>query len=127
MKKGLITLLVVVSWLVCSPLFAASLKWDAVTQNVDNTPCTDLAGYNAYDVTAARTKVNTTTILPAVCTAGICTWTIPGTPTEGKKYVVTAIDTSNNESGDSNIATYGIAPKAPGGLIAVSSLIAGSR
>jgi hypothetical protein len=100
--------------------FAVHAEWNPPTTNVDGSPLTDLGGFNVYEVTGSRTKVNSTLILPSVCTGSpsVCSWTFPGgVVTEGDKFVVTAVDTGGNESGDSNQATAVFAPSAPGGLI----------
>lgn len=79
--------------------FTAS--WTAPTTNADGTPLTDLAGYNLYRTDGARTKLNssliTTTSFPFSLNL-----LASGTLT----FVCTAVDTSNNESVDSNVATY---------------------
>ncbi len=96
--------------------FAAHAEWSPVTLNTDGSPAI-LAGYNIYDVTAARVKINPVIIPTTVCIAGICSFTLPVTPVEGQKFVVTANGTNGMESGDSNIATYKTTPAAAGGLI----------
>jgi hypothetical protein len=119
MKKFLLISILFVTLMLPSLLFAAtaSLQYSAVTTNTDGTPITDLAGYNAYDVTGTRTKLNSSTIPTTACVAGVCTWDLPTLPTEGKKFVVTAIDTTSHESADSNTATYTNTPSAPASLI----------
>jgi hypothetical protein len=96
---------------------AHSLAWDR--NNVEP----DLAGYNVYDTTTTKTKLNTTGLVTtSACTgtppAGSCTYAIPtGSHVDGRKFVVTAVDTSGNESGDSNTATMDLLPPAtPGSL-----------
>ena len=110
-------LVVLVACVFLSPVFvfAHSLAWDRTNAEPD------LAGYNAYDVTTTRVKMNTTVIPDTICTGtipgGICVTPIPTQyHIEGHRYVVTAIDTAGNESIDSNIAgpLNTIAPGAPG-------------
>ena len=116
--KNLFWLLAFVSVLIFPVVsFAGSAQWTPVTTNVDGTTITDLAGYNFYNVTSGRVKVNSALIPPSACTSSLCTYTIPGTVVDGSKYVVTAVDTSGNESGDSNQAIATIFPSAPGGLV----------
>lgn len=107
-----ITLLISII-LLCIPsfVFAHSLAWDK--NNVEP----DLAGYNAYDSTTGTraVKMNTTVIPPSVCTGTPlqCVFAIPSANhVDGHKFVVTAVDTSGNESGDSNIATLDLIPPA---------------
>ena len=47
-KRNLVVAIVFFGLLVASPVWGASLAWDAVTQNVDGTVITDLAGYRVY-------------------------------------------------------------------------------
>lgn len=112
MKKLLLA--VMFSLLLPSFALAHSLAWDK--NNVEP----DLAGYNAYDTTTTRTKLNTTTIPISVCTGTPleCKFVIPTTNHVNEHtFVVTAIDTVGNESGDSNTATIDLVPPAiPGSL-----------
>jgi chitodextrinase len=92
-----ITLLVLLSSLALSHAAQVQLSWDASTANADGTPLTDLAGYAVYywqdgwDV-PVREDAGTQT-----------TYTVSGL-TDGATYqfVVTALDTSGNESAFSN-------------------------
>jgi hypothetical protein len=97
---------------------AHSLAWSK--NNVEP----DLAGYNAYDITTGRVKLNATTIPTSVCTGTplTCTFSIPtASHIDGHKFVVTAIDAGGNESLDSNTATLDLsAPVAPGSLLIIN-------
>lgn len=125
MKKLLVTLVVfcfaffgLVLGQNCTTCHAANATWSQEMQNVDNTPFTDLAGWNLYKTTSGRVKVNTGGLIPpASCTGTTtlsCTWAIPAnSAVKNDTFVITAVDTSGNESGDSNTAKYGVLPKAP--------------
>ncbi len=96
---------------------AHSLAWDR--NNVEP----DFAGYNAYDTTSGRVKLNATLLSPSsICTgippAGSCVFPIPiANHVTNHTFVVTAVDTNGNESADSNIATLDLLPPAsPGSL-----------
>jgi len=119
MKRLLVVLFTILVLSVPSIVVAHSLQWTAVTTNTDGTTITDLAGYNAYDVTGTRTKINTATIPTTACVSGVCKFVIPIHPVEGRSYVLTAVDTDIQESADSNTATYKAIPSAPGGAVIV--------
>jgi hypothetical protein len=73
--------------------------------NADNaTPLTDLAGYRVYlaQSPGAYTPGNYTRQLGANSTGGTITTTISNLAAGTYYFVVTAFDTSNNESGFSN-------------------------
>ncbi len=72
----------------------ATLSWSAPTQNADNTPLTDLAGYNIYYGTSAGNYPNTVKISNPGITTSLIENLAPGT----WFFVVTAFDTSGNES-----------------------------
>jgi len=97
----------------------AHAEWSPPTTNVDGSTLTDLAGFNFYNVTSTRIKVNASLIPTSSCTGtpSVCSYVIPGTIAEGNKYVVTAVDSSGNESDDSNQAVAEIDPTNPAGLI----------
>ena len=85
--------------LMVSPAYAgeATLSWDAPTTNVDGTPLTDLAGYRIY-----WGPVSGVYIKPPVDVKNVLTYKVTGL-SEGLTYfVVTAYDTSGNESCYSN-------------------------
>lgn len=75
---------------------SATLTWDAPTTNEDGTPLNDLAGYNIYYGTSSG--VYTTTIP----TENIITYTVGNLIPGIYYFVVTAVDTSGNESNYSN-------------------------
>ena len=87
-----------------------TFKWDAVTLNADGTPCTDLGGYKLYRGTAKGTYGGPIDV-------GNVTTYVHSEPKDGKYYyVVSAYDTSGNESGYSNEVGVTIdhtAPKPP--------------
>jgi hypothetical protein len=119
MKKVLL-FAVVLSIFLPTMVMAKSLAWNR------NNMEADLAGYNAYDTTATRTKMNTSLITTSACTgippAGSCTFVIPTTfHINGHTYVMTAVDTQGNESADSNTVTMDLnPPAAPGSLIIIN-------
>jgi hypothetical protein len=77
---------------------AATLMWNANTEP-------DLAGYRVYQCTQlpCSRAAGTASLL---ATLGTVTSLDIGTPTTVRHYVVTAYDLSNNESIESNVATY---------------------
>ena len=117
MKRVVLVLAIVL--MVPAMVFGASLQWNPPTTNTDGSVITDLAGYNAYDITAARIKLNTAVIPKTICVSNVCTWGLVTLPVDGQKYAVRAIDTSNNESIDSNVATYSTIPSVPGALLII--------
>jgi len=81
----------------------------------------DMAGYNLYRTDGVRTKINTT-LIPFL-TSGTPTTLYNFTVTVSDKtagtmtFVLTAVDTGNNESLDSNTASHNydlVPPAAPG-------------
>lgn len=84
--------------LTCDLAWSATLIW---TPNIEP----DLAGYRVYQCTSqpcGRTY-GTATLLVTLGT--VASFNI-GTPSATRYYVVTAIDTANNESADSAVAIY---------------------
>jgi hypothetical protein len=82
-----------------------------------------MAGYNLYRTDGTRTKINAT-LIPFL-TGGTptaqysFTVTAPSGAAGTMTFVMTAVDTSNNESLDSSTASYSYdlaAPAAPGGF-----------
>lgn len=118
MKTVLLAVVVVVLLFTAPSAFAWHLAWGPVTTNVDGSAITDLAGYNAYKLNPSRAKINASVIPPSACTGSPveCAFTLATNPIDGDRYVVTAIDNSGQESGDSNIATFVVAPRAPAAL-----------
>ncbi len=124
MKRITISFLLIgVLCLFSVPAFAATatLSWTAPTTNTDGTPCIDLAGYNIYS--------HSGTIYTKIASAPSTTMTyvdqnitVPNNTTITRCYVVTAFDTSNNESGYSNevcksfFGADTISPSPPGSL-----------
>lgn len=83
--------------------WAATLSWSANTEP-------DLAGYRVYrcsSLPCTRTSANATVL----ATLGRVTSLNIGTPTVAQHYVITAFDSANNESSESNLVTY--TPPAP--------------
>ncbi|MCP9439431.1 MAG: hypothetical protein NHB36_06045 [Nitrospira sp.] len=77
---------------------AATLTWSANTES-------DLAGYRVYQCTQLPcSRTAGTASLFAIL--GTVTRLDIGTPTTVRHYVVTAYDLNNNESSESNVATY---------------------
>ncbi|MCP9456133.1 MAG: hypothetical protein NNA18_08535 [Nitrospira sp.] len=77
---------------------AATLMWNANTEP-------DLAGYRVYQCTQLPcSRAAGTAVL--LVTLGPVTSLDIGTPTTVQHYIVTAYDLSNNESLESNVATY---------------------
>jgi hypothetical protein len=121
MHKGAGIVLAVVMFLVPGLAIGATALWNPPTQNEDNTPLTDLAGFNLYEITSgARTKVNAVLIPTSLCAGSpaTCTYALPsGSAVKGDRFVMTAVDAAGNESEDSLPATYNVKPKVPAGLI----------
>ena len=80
---------------------AATLSWSAPTQNVDNTPLMDLAGYKIYYGTTVGNYPNSTPMIDA----GLSTYMVENLSTGTWNFVVTALDTRGNESSYSNVAS----------------------
>jgi hypothetical protein len=104
LKVVLISILLI---LMSSLSFGATLNIKAIwTPNVEP----DMAGYNLYrtDLTQ-RTKVNPT-LLPFHPGPGLSSYAfsvvVPDNSSGTLSFVLTAVDQSGNESGDSNVATY---------------------
>jgi hypothetical protein len=125
MKTKIALLIALIVFCFATSASPASLQWTAPTTNEGGSPLTDLAGHNAYDVTTGAVKLNATLIALSFCTTAtprVCTWPLPTTPVKGQKYVVTAVDSTAEESAYSNIATFKVKPSAPASLIILSSL-----
>lgn len=87
----------------------ATLAWIQPTQNTDGTPLTDLAGYRIYYGTALGSYPSSVRLDNPGLTGYVVTPLLPAT----WFFVVTAFDTSGNESAYSNVATKAI-PGDPG-------------
>jgi len=84
-----------------TPGFAV-LNWSPPSLNADNTPLTDLAGYNIYYGTSLGNYPN----VISIPNPGITSYTIDNLPGSNTYYfVVTAIDVVGNESEYSNVAS----------------------
>jgi hypothetical protein len=71
----------------------------------------DMAGYNLYRTdTGSRIRVNSSVLIPFHPGPGRSSYgfsiTVPDNAAGTMSFVMTAVDTSANESGDSNTATY---------------------
>lgn len=75
-----------------------TLTWVAPTTNEDGTELTDLAGFRVYFGTSSNPKSYAT---PVRLGAGTNTYTTPGLAPGTYYFVVTALDTSGNESAPS--------------------------
>lgn len=87
-----------------------TLIWESPTTNADGTPLTDLAGYKVYYGTASGTYGTPINV------GNVTTYKVTGLLSDKMYYfVVTAFDTSGNESGYSNQVSKmkGVAPSAP--------------
>ncbi len=81
-----------------SSIGAVALIWEAPTTNSDGTPLTDLAGYKIYYRTSSGsygTPIN-------VSDENATNYTVDGISSDRWCFVVTAYDTSRNESNYSN-------------------------
>ncbi len=82
----------------------------------------DMAGYNLYRTDGTRTKINATLIPFLTGTTPTAQYSFTATVSGAAgtmTFVMTAVDTSNNESLDSNTASYSYdlaAPAAPRAL-----------
>jgi Putative Ig domain len=83
---------------------AATLSWTPPTQNVDGSPLTDLAGYRVYWSTTSGTYPNSVTLL----NPGLSSYMVEQLTPATWYFVATALDTSGNESMQSNVASKAI-------------------
>jgi hypothetical protein len=110
--------------LAVSLIFAGSASGATLSIKGTWTPNTesDMAGYNLYRTDGTRTKINTTLIpfLTGTTRTAQYSFTVTVSGAAGTMtFVMTAVDTSNNESLDSNTASYSYdlgAPAAPRAL-----------
>ena len=79
----------------------ALLSWTPPLTNVDGSPLNDLAGYRIYHGSSA-TALNT--MIP-VTNPGTTSYLVDGLPSGMRFFAVRAIDSANNESPNSNIAS----------------------
>jgi hypothetical protein len=89
-----------------SALGSAALSWTAPTENEDATALTDLAGYTVYYGFEIGQYSNSISFNNPGITMGIVENLSPGI----WHFVVTAFDTSGNESQPSNVASLAISP-----------------
>jgi hypothetical protein len=80
---------------------AATLSWNAPTQNADGSALTSLAGYRIYYGTSASSLTKTI----SVATPGITTYVISGLSPGTYYFAITAYNSSNAESSRSNVAS----------------------
>jgi len=106
---------------VCGSALGATLNlkatWTPPTTNADGTPLTDLASYNLYRTDSGRTLIGN--ISSTAAQPYLFSVTVNSSTT--LTFVITAVDTSGNESADSNTASYSynsntVAPSAPKNL-----------
>lgn len=101
MKRFLLVLILLLAF--CIPAHGADvlLGWEAPTTNVDGTPLTDLAGFTVYGATISDGYQNPLFNLDV---GDVITTTVDVGDQEGVTlyFVVTAYDTSDNESDYSN-------------------------
>jgi len=79
----------------------ALLSWTPPTTNADGTALADLAGYNIYYGDSESVYTNK---IP-VTNPGLATYVVENLPDATWFFVVTAYDTSGNESDFSNVAS----------------------
>lgn len=79
---------------------AATLSWQAPTQNTDGTPLMDLASYKIYYGTSEGNYPNQIPV-----NQGITTYVVENLPADTYYFVTTAINSSGMESNYSNVAT----------------------
>lgn len=97
---------------------SVTFLWDANTE-------TDLAGYRLYQSTTSGQYVLGEGNQVAVISAGIETVTLPNVPDGTFFWVLTAYDTSDNESGPSNevSATLDSAPPGSPTILEITAIV----
>lgn len=98
---------------VCGSALGATLNlkasWTPPTTNSDGTPLTDLASYNLYRTDSGRTligNISSTAAQPYL-------FSVTVTNSVTLTFVITAVDTSGNESVDSAPASYSYSNTVP--------------
>jgi phosphodiesterase/alkaline phosphatase D-like protein len=81
---------------------SAMLTWDGPTSNVDDTPLTDLSGYRLYMSSTSGQYGNALREVAASTAGGTQQATVTGLSAGTYYFVVSAMDTSGNESARSN-------------------------
>lgn len=92
-------------------VLADSAAWGATLTWNPNTDI-DLAGYRVYQCTRLPCSRASGTATAIATLSAVTSFNI-GTPSAVRYYVVTAYDSSNNESGESGVATYTPAAAPP--------------
>lgn len=80
---------------------SVSLAWTPPTENTDNSPLTNLAGYKIYYGTTAGSYPNVITL----SNPGLATYVVENLSPATYHFVITAFDADGNESGYSNPAS----------------------
>jgi hypothetical protein len=78
-----------------------TLRWDAPTTSADGSPLTDLAGYKVYWSTTQGSYANSATLN----NPGVTTYVVDQLTPATWYFVVTAFDTSGNESKYSDVVS----------------------
>ena len=98
-----IILLAISLILMASVSWAASLNLKATwTPNTE----TDMAGYNLYRTDGTRLKINTILIVHPPTLPYLFVITVPDNSQGTATFVLTAVDTTGNESDDSNTVPF---------------------
>jgi hypothetical protein len=92
-------------------VLADSAAWGATLIWNPNTDV-DLAGYRVYQCSQLPCERASGTAAPVATLGRVTSFNI-GTPSAVRYYVVTAYDSANNESGESNVTTYTPAAAPP--------------
>jgi hypothetical protein len=111
-----IALALMLLMVVCGTALGATLNLKATwTANTES----DMAGYNLYRTDGTRTKINSTLIPHPPSLPYSFSVTVPDGSSGTLTFVLTAVDTGNNESADSTPASYSydfVNPSAPKNL-----------
>lgn len=101
------------------PTGAAELSWTVPTENTDNTPLTDLAGFKLYWGTAPGSYPNSVQL----DNPGLMSYVIENLPYAHYYFVATAFNSMGRESAQSNVAEGIVSaePGAPSDVIVIES------